>query len=145
VYIIAEIGMSAAETRFREVELILNKKLGDYRNDVASDGVVFRDLSAPTYHYKNQFLSWNWTFVRDTPRDGETKRVSISLGYWEPLDGKDKLNLTVRAEIFQQGQISRIARNEERSLAVEQIEPIPFAILLEDEFKRGRTLLEQKP
>jgi hypothetical protein len=136
--------MTPAEARFRKVEAVLNKKLEDYRHDKISTGVVFRDLSAPAYHYKNQFLSWRWTFVRDTQLDGETKRLSVSIGYCEPLDGKDKVEIAVRAEVFQPGQVSRIDRKDERSLAVEQLESDSFVTFIENGFARGQTLLAEK-
>lgn len=138
-------GMTPAEARFRQVELVLNQKLGCYRNDKISTGVVFRDLSASTYHYKNQFLLWSWTFVRDTPLDGETQRVSVTIDYGEPLDGIDKVDIVVRGEVFQSGQVSRIDRRGKHSLAVEQFMAAPFVTLIEDWFTRGRTLLAENP
>jgi hypothetical protein len=136
--------MSPAEARFREVEVLLNKKLGEYRDGVASNDVALRDASVPTYHYKSQFLSWSWTFVRDAVVEGETRRVSVSIDYGQPIEGKDKIDIGIRAEVFQQGQVSRIDRRETRSVSVEQIQPIPFATLIEGELKRGQTLLEAR-
>jgi hypothetical protein len=137
--------MSLAEARFREVEVALNKKLEAYRNSEISTGVIFRDTGSPTYHYKNQFLSWSWTFVRNTPLDGETKRISVSISYGEPLDGKDIIEVAVRAEVFQQGQVSRIDRMDARCFGVEQFKSVSFATIIEMEFDRGQTLLMQRP
>jgi hypothetical protein len=89
--------MSPAEARFREVEAILDSKLEEYRKDKASPGILFQDQSARTYHYKNQFLSWSWRFIRDTPLDGETARVSVSIYYGEPFNGKDEVDIAVNS------------------------------------------------
>lgn len=137
--------MSPAEARFREVEAILDSKLDEYRKDKASADVLFQDLSARTYHYKNQFLSWSWRIIRDTPLDGETERVSVSIDYGEPRDGKDEVEIAIRAEVFQSGQISRIDRRGERNITVEQFVAAPFVTFIEDCFARGRALRAEKP
>lgn len=136
--------MSPAEAQFRDVEVLLDHKLSEFRRSTASSGLTINDLSARNYHYKNQVLSWSWQFVREIPVDGEIKRISLFLTYMEPLGKSDKMTILVRSEVFQQGQISRIDRKQERCLSIEQIENAGLEPVLKNAFERGHKLLVEE-
>jgi len=131
----------SAEARFREVESLLDQKLSEVRGNLISSGVAMYDLSARTYHYKNQFLSWSWKLVRETIADGETERFSVFLTYMEPLPDRDGLDVLVRSEVFHQGQISRIDCKLEYRLPVSQVEKDGVETIIAEAFERGRSQL----
>lgn len=133
--------MSAAETRFREIESLLDRQLLALRSATAFGGTLVRDLSARGYHYKNQVLAWSHQFVRDTPRDGEIERVSVFLTYIEPHREGDDLMVVVRSEIFSQGCISRIDRRREYATPMEKVRTDGFGPILETAFAQGAELL----
>jgi hypothetical protein len=131
--------MAESEARFRQVERVLDKHLSSLRSNTPD--IVVRDLSARTYHYKNQVLTWSHHLVRDREDNGETKRISVLLTYSEPIAGEDDLAIRVRAEIFQQGQLSRIDRRHDYLTPIAYIEQAGLEDLARSAFEQGAELL----
>jgi hypothetical protein len=100
------------ETEFRRVEAILDVLLGEDAGQLRAAGLDIQDQSARTYHYKNAHLFWSHTFLKEWRVDGETARVTIDLQYSEPFRPGDppEIQLTWRAELFRQGQVSSISK-----------------------------------
>lgn len=133
--------MDSTEARFRKIESLLDQQVSNLKSGGALAGITSRDLSARNYHYKNQVLTWSWQFVRDIALSGETNRVSICLAYDEPLGRDDALTVSIRSEIFQPGQISRINRRHEYQVAIPEIEQTSLEPLLKRAFEEGTKLL----
>lgn len=78
--------------------------------------------------------------MRGREVDGETRRVSVLLTYSEPLGDQDDLSILVRAEVFQQGQVSRVDRRQEERIPIAQIEQTGIVDLVERAFEIGAKL-----
>ena len=104
--------MNFAEQRFHDAERLLDEALATFRASASSHGIVIRDWSARSYHYKNEFLIWDVQFVRDAVQDGETQRTSLRLPFREPAAPADidEVEISLRYEEFRQGQASLPAR-----------------------------------
>lgn len=129
----------SAEAQFRLVEVMLDEQVSALLPNLRE--VTIRDLSARNYHYKNQFLSWSYQFVRDTKIDAEVERISVFLTYIEPFEGEGGLSCLVRAEVFQQAQVSRVDRKRRYVVSIEQVRSHGLESLLKDAFAQGAALL----
>ena len=135
--------MSGAELRFKKIETLLDHQLAGVRSTPTLSGVEVHDWSARKYHYKNQFLTWSYQFVRDNLIDGEFERISISLTYMEPLGDDDALAVIIRSEVFQQGQISRVDRKHEYRVGMDEVEASGLEPILRNGFAHGKKLLSK--
>jgi hypothetical protein len=116
--------VSGAEESFRRVECVLDALLAAAKEQLRSADVQIEDKSARTYHYKNQYLFWDHGFLKEWRVEAERARVTVRLAYGEPLhlDAVPELEISWRAELFQQGHESRIDKRGKQQLPLSQIE-----------------------
>ncbi len=106
-------------------------------------GVRVRDGSARTYHYKNSYLSWSYSFLKEWSVGSETARITISFGFSEIFDVADVPNIRVeaRAELFPQGRPSRIDERSESKRTLAEIERLGIARVVLDAIRQCEWLL----
>jgi hypothetical protein len=129
------------ENKFREVEGWLDAQFAALQARLDAEGIVARDCSSRHYHYKNQILTWSFSFVRDAEMNGETERVTVLLTYSEPLRDEGELTVLIRAEVFQRAQISRIDLRHEYVVELEQVRRNGLQALVMESFVQGAELL----
>jgi hypothetical protein len=137
-----------AEQRFRVGEKILDRALEELRASTNLNGIVVQG-AAPggrTYHYKNQFLSWDERFVRDKMHDFETERVTVALTYMEPADlaAEDSVSVLVRCEIFVPGQMSRVDHKTGYDVPLDDIARAGLAEVVAAAFVKGEQILTSR-
>lgn len=78
------------------------------------------DRSARTYHYKNEYLLWDHCFLAEWCVDADRARVTARVVYGEPVRpaATPELELSWRAELFQQGHEPRIDKRGGRKLTL---------------------------
>jgi hypothetical protein len=128
-----------AEQRFHDAERLLDEALATFRASASSHGIVIRDWSARSYHYKNEFLIWDVQFVRDAVQDGETQRTSLRLSFREPAAPADidEVEISLRYEEFRQGQASFINQESEWRASIEALRGVGMTEILRDGFQRA--------
>ena len=112
--------ISDAEKRFREAERKLDELLQRDEAIIAAGGISITDESARAYHYKNDYLSWRYSFEARRARESEVERVWVVLSVHE--DDEEALRIWRRAEIFQTSKLSRWEST------IEEVRPIKEAM-----------------
>ena len=117
--------MDSVETEFRNVEEKLDLLLASEKRALCSAGFVVEDNSSRTYHYKNSHLIWIHSFRKEWLVDIERACVSVTLSYSEPIEadsGVPYVDLSARAELFQQGRESRIEDRTKSKVSLVDLE-----------------------
>lgn len=116
--------MDNAEVEFRHIERRLDDLVREAKAHFRSADVLIEDRSARGYHYKNDHLFWSICFVKEWRVDIERARVTVELEYGEPLAEGDTpvIELKWRAELFQEGQDSRIDRRGQSNCSLAGLE-----------------------
>lgn len=135
--------VNAAEEEFRRVERTLDELLAAAREQLRSAEVQLEDRSARTYHYKNEHLFWEHQFLKEWCVEGERARVTVCLIYGEPtqLDATPELELSWRAEVFQQGHESRIDKRGKLKLLLPHVQKHGIASLITGAIHEGRSYI----
>jgi hypothetical protein len=96
-----------------------------------------------TYHYKNQFLSWDHEFIREHLHDFETYRVSVFLTYLEPtaLAADANLSVQIRAEVFRAGQISHVDGRVEYDVRLDEVQQKGMVEVMQAALSKGDQFL----
>lgn len=135
--------MDPIETIFRRVEAVLDGLLEHAREQLHSAGMQVEDHSARTYHYKNDHLFWSHRFQKDWLVGIENARVTVGLDYSEPAGLQDppRIDLTWRAELFRQGQVSSIDQRGEAPLTLDDLQRGGIAVVIADAVAKGAACL----
>ncbi len=112
------------EQQFRKNEKILDELLRYAESHLRFSGVSIENHSSPNYHYKNAYLCWSYSFLKEWLVELENARVTVYLSYSEPIKPNDtpEIRLQCKAEIFSQGQESKIDKRGERIYSLKQLE-----------------------
>jgi hypothetical protein len=132
-------SVEKVEAEFRRVEAVLDGLLQLDAGRLRSAGLHAEDHSGRTYHYKNDHLFWAHTFMRDWLVDVDRARVTIHLYYGEPVSPGDppRLQLTWRAELFRQGQVSSIDKRGETLHALAELKQDGIAAVIVEAIAEG--------
>lgn len=135
--------MNHVEAEFRRVESILDEIVSKAAPDFHSVNVRVQDESARNYHYKNQYLNWSHWFLKEWDVGVERARITVYLSYYEPLNPKapPEIKLSWRAELFQQGQLSRIDKRMKSTISLAEIERQGIYNLVEAAILEGSAYL----
>jgi hypothetical protein len=116
--------VNRVETEFRRIESRLDELVGKAELDLRSQEVRVEDWSARNYHYNNSYLFWSHSFLKEWIVGVERARITVCLSYHEPLnpEGPCEIELSWRAELFQQGQQSRIDKGSKSTFSLADIE-----------------------
>lgn len=135
--------MNRVETEFRRIESRLDEMVGRAEPDFRSANVLIQDWSARNYHYKNDHLSWSHSFLKVWDVGVERARITVCLSYTEPLnpEGPPEVELSSRAELFQQGQQSRIDKRTRSIVSLADIERQGIYSLVEAAILEGEAYL----
>lgn len=119
-----EMSVEFAEKQFREVEKTLDELLRNAESQLRSSGLSIKDHSARTYHYKNDHLFWCFSARKEWLVDIEKACVTARLSYGEPVRPNDapEIKVSWRAEIYRQGQESRIDKKNEKCYSLQQVQ-----------------------
>jgi hypothetical protein len=109
--------------------------------------VQVEDRSARTYHYKNEYLLWQYSFLKEWHVDAETARVTVNLIYGEPVEpgAAAEAELCWRAELFQRGQESRIDERSGSRYSLADIERQGMADAIAAAIQEGTNCLPTAP
>ena len=104
-----------------------------------ADGFQIFDDSSRKYHYKNDHLFWDYRFQKEWLVDIEQACVTIHLTYGEPAQPKEtpNINISWRAEVYRQGQESRIDESNEKIITLEDVKNKGISSLVINEFEEG--------
>jgi len=124
--------VNPSEAEFRCVESKLDALVSDAEQALRLVEVQVEDVSRRTYHYKNEYLCWSYSFLKEWLVDVEKARVTIRITYGEPTDVREtpEVEFSWRAELFQQGQVSRIEKKGGFKRALLDVEQQGIAILV---------------
>lgn len=106
---------------------------------IAARGLNVSEWSARTYHYKNEYLRWNYSFETRRPRGSEIEKVIVTVS----LDEGEPGAVTVwwRAELFQVGSLSRWQSAVEMRLSLEDAERKGLAAIVLEAADAGEAAL----
>ena len=135
--------MNRVETEFRLIESRLDEMMGKAEPDFRSVNVRVQDWSDRNYHYKNDHLFWSHSFVKEWDVGVERARITVRLSYTESLnhEGPPEIELSWRAELFQQGQQSRIDKSSKSIVSLADIERQGIYSLVEVAILEGEAYL----
>lgn len=138
-----EMSVEFAEKQFREVEKTLDELLRKVEDQLRSSGLTIEDHSARTYHYKNDHLFWCYSFQKEWLVDVERACVTSRLSYGEPVGPNDapEIKVSWRAEIFRQGQESRIDKRNEKNYSLQQVQQEGMSHLVMTAIEEGSSCL----
>ena len=129
--------MNEAEKRFREAERQLDELLRRDEAVIAARGITITDRSARAYHYKNEYLSWVYSFETRRARGSEVEKVWVWVSLYEHDVGV--VRVWRRAEIFQLGQLSRWQSTTEQLLALEKAVRDGLSSIVLEAIRAGET------
>jgi hypothetical protein len=138
--------VNAGEAEFRLVERVLDDLVAAAQEQLRASAIQLEDRSVRTYHYKNEYLFWDHCFLAEWRVEAERARVTVRLTYGEPvrLDATPpELELSWRAELFQQGHESRIDRRGGRKLTLAQVQEQGIESLVGGAIREGSCHLPQ--
>lgn len=128
---------------FRRIESRLDEMVGRAEPDFRSANVLVQDWSARNYNYKIDHLFWSHSFLKEWDAGVERARITVRLSYTEPLnpEGPPEVELSSRAELFQQGQQSRIDKRTKSIVSLADIERQGIYSLVEAAILEGEAYL----
>lgn len=131
--------MDPAEVQFRRVESVLDELVGKAQNQLRSADMRLEDRSARKYHYKNNHLVWSYAFLKEWRIGTEKARLTVVLSYGEPVNSEavPEIELTWRAELFQQGQESRIDTKGNSKCSLADVERYGILTLVNGAVQEG--------
>ena len=137
--------MNATEAEFRRVEEVLDDLVVAAKEPLRSADVQLEDRSVRTYHYKNERLFWEHCFIKEWRVEAERARVTVRLTFGEPIrsEATPELELSWRAELFQQGHESRIDKRGKLKLPLTHIEQQGIASFVTGAIHEGSGHLPQ--
>ena len=135
-------AVNGVETKFRRIESRLDELVSRAEPDFRAVNVRVGDCSARN-HYKGDYLFWSHSFLKEWDVGVERARITVRLFYNEPLNPEDptEIESSWRAELFQQGQQSRIDKRSESTISLADIERQGIYSLVEAAIREGEAYL----
>lgn len=135
------------EQIFRGIERRLDCALNTAAPQLNELGIAVRDASCRSYHYKNQFLSWEQSFTREHDVDLQVARAEVQLTYMEPIEAVQppEVKVSCRSQLFRQAQESSKDLKHEQSISLENLLHIGLASFVLSHIEGGEGSLKNAP
>lgn len=117
--------MPFPESKFREIEQLLDSALADAVGRLESLGIRVTDKSQRKYQGRVDHLLWEYDFEKNWELELETARVRVSVSFGEPVDPAEVAlgRIWTCAEQFRSGQVSHVREASETTIPIEASAP----------------------